>query len=402
MEDDESLALASAASASTTPTASNSKQKRGRSEPPVTGKKPKLGLASLLGFNKQRGDFDVEYDHDAELLIADMSFNAELDTPWERALKLQVLDIYNHRLDARIERKKFVIERGILGMSISRSTASLNILSHSFAFSFWTDRKDRKRSKEESQVFNALRPFARFHSVEEHEALVQGLVAEQHLRRRIAQLQQWRMNGCRTLKEAEIYERDKQRRESSTTGKRPPSSSNGVSMIFDHQPPPSSSTESTDFPPLSAFSHLTEQSPPNAFQVEGHQLHTMDAFSLLQFQEKLLCLSLRLTPSQYFIMKERLLRECLVRGYLNNLTGRQLLRIGSYHESFIHPTHLFSLADAHRSDRVFDFFVSNSWISTNPQAPVSTDDLRSLLELDRSISKPPTASASLSTSSAQP
>jgi len=63
----------------------------------------------------KRGDFDQEYDMDAELLLADMEFFEE-DTEEQIKLKNSVIDLYNARLDERIRRKKFVIERGLLDL----------------------------------------------------------------------------------------------------------------------------------------------------------------------------------------------------------------------------------------------------------------------------------------------
>jgi transcriptional adapter 2-alpha len=63
----------------------------------------------------KRGDFDIEFDNDAELLLAEMEFNDD-DKPYEIEMKLKVLDIYNIRLDERMKRKKFVIERDLLNL----------------------------------------------------------------------------------------------------------------------------------------------------------------------------------------------------------------------------------------------------------------------------------------------
>ena len=50
---------------------------------------------------------------DADLLLADMEFFDD-DTQEDIQLKNEVIELYNARLDERIRRKKFVIERGIL------------------------------------------------------------------------------------------------------------------------------------------------------------------------------------------------------------------------------------------------------------------------------------------------
>jgi hypothetical protein len=109
-------------------------------------------IVSLLS-SSPSADFDTEFENDAELTLADMEFKDE-DTKWERDLKLKVLEIYNSKLDARIERKKFILERGLL------------------------ERKEKKRSKEEREVYNNMRVFARFHSAEEHETFIQGLLSQ--------------------------------------------------------------------------------------------------------------------------------------------------------------------------------------------------------------------------------
>ena len=49
----------------------------------------------------------------AEQILADMEFGPS-DHPSERALKLDVVRIYNAKLDERERRKRFVIERGLV------------------------------------------------------------------------------------------------------------------------------------------------------------------------------------------------------------------------------------------------------------------------------------------------
>ena len=58
-----------------------------------------------------RGDYDIEHDNDAELVLADMEFVAD-DHASERELKRRVVQIYNAKLDERERRKAFVGEVG--------------------------------------------------------------------------------------------------------------------------------------------------------------------------------------------------------------------------------------------------------------------------------------------------
>ena len=74
--------------------------------------------SEIVGFQQKRGDFDQEYDMDAELLLADMEFFDD-DNDETLNLKNSIIELYNARLDERIRRKKFVIERGLLDIKRS-------------------------------------------------------------------------------------------------------------------------------------------------------------------------------------------------------------------------------------------------------------------------------------------
>ncbi|CAN0431518.1 unnamed protein product, partial [Phaeothamnion confervicola] len=60
------------------------------------------GGAHLHGYMPWRGDFETEYENDAEKLLADMEFSPT-DHPAERALKHQVIQIYNRKVCAPID-----------------------------------------------------------------------------------------------------------------------------------------------------------------------------------------------------------------------------------------------------------------------------------------------------------
>lgn len=53
-------------------------------------------MTELSGYNFKRQEFEIEYDNDAELVLADMEFKAT-DSNAERELKLRVLHIYSKR-----------------------------------------------------------------------------------------------------------------------------------------------------------------------------------------------------------------------------------------------------------------------------------------------------------------
>ena len=83
--------------------------------------KQPLPGSDLQGFMPLRQDFDVEYENDAELPLADMEMDdmcgvTVKDHPFEKALKMAVIKIYNDKLDERERRKKLVIDLGLVDL----------------------------------------------------------------------------------------------------------------------------------------------------------------------------------------------------------------------------------------------------------------------------------------------
>ena len=101
------------------------------------------------------------FSNQAEAVLADLDFT-EGEHATETELKLKILDIYNAKLDERERRKSFVIERGLL--DYKRLLAV-----------------ERRRPKEEREIYDAFRPFARFLTPREHEDLVRGIILEGRL-----------------------------------------------------------------------------------------------------------------------------------------------------------------------------------------------------------------------------
>lgn len=64
-------------------------------------------------------------------------------------MKFRLIDIYNHKLDERLKRKEFVITRGLLDLKEQM-------------------RQEKLRTKEEKEIYNMMKVFARFSSAKEH------------------------------------------------------------------------------------------------------------------------------------------------------------------------------------------------------------------------------------------
>ena len=223
------------------------------------------------------------------------------------------------KLDARLERKKFILERGLL------------------------ERKEKKRGKEEREIWNNMRVFARFHSAEEHEQFVQGLVNEARLRRRIERLQQWRMNGVKTLKDGERYEEEKKRRDErkknqhamaggavgGSTSFGSSLSSSSLSSTSKKRPTESggSSEEAGSAPSKASKSSASASPSPTPATLPPFPIDSCEQSELLSEREKQLCATLHLLPVHYLAIKQRLMTECFVRGFIKEGQARQLIRI---------------------------------------------------------------------------
>jgi len=127
-----------------------------------------------------RLEFETEYANEAEEAVQLMQFDpgdglnprtGELEPEME--LKLTVMDIYNARLTQRVERKKVIFEHNLLDY---RENTKL----------------EKKRTKEEKDLLQKAKPFARMMNRQDFEELNQGLLDELNLRQAITQLQEWR------------------------------------------------------------------------------------------------------------------------------------------------------------------------------------------------------------------
>ena len=149
--------------------------------------------SELAGFMPRRGDFDVEWENDAETGIADMEF-IRGDTPEDKELKLKVLQIYCEKLDERQKRKKFVLER------------------HLYDYRKYVQ-NDLLLPMDERDLVHRMRLFERFHTPDEHKKFIVDILKAKRLRKEIAKLQMYRRIGIKSLAEAEKYELDKDRRQ---------------------------------------------------------------------------------------------------------------------------------------------------------------------------------------------
>ena len=132
-------------------------------------------LSDFPGFMSKRRDFEVEFENDSEMYLADLDFYED-DSAQDRALKFRQLDVYNKILDERELRRTFLLDRWPQELEAMK----------------------KAKGPAERSVYAAMKPFARFLSAEKHQTLCQGLTQEYTLRMQLEELKQAKAAGLRT------------------------------------------------------------------------------------------------------------------------------------------------------------------------------------------------------------
>ncbi|MES1922834.1 Transcriptional adapter 2-alpha, variant 2 [Bonamia ostreae] len=149
-----------------------------------------------------------------------------------------------------------------------------------------------------------MRPFARFHSAENHEKLVNGLCNELRIRKRIEELQNYRLNGIRTF--AEITSLENQKNQKKT---------------------------------LKPQTTLTRKRGYS----ESNDSENKKDFELDEVEESL-CESLGLEKQDYTKIKEAIERETFIKGMIDKNDEEALITI-----------------KIHKTLQQMNFFISKDW-----------------------------------------
>eukprot|EP00903_Cladosiphon_okamuranus_P017935 g16503.t1 len=291
----------------------------------------KLPGADLSVYMPLRGDFDHEHDDAAEELLANMEFRPT-DHASEKQLKLDVIAVYNHRLDEREKRKKFVIERNLLDYKKPPVGG-------------------KKRGREDRDLVARLRPFARFSDPKEHDELIDNLLVAKKIRSRIETLQMYRRNGITTLAEGIEFDKARQRRQEELASQKHRES---ASYLYDGHATAKGGSSTGD--------RSRRYKDRNKGGVsDGHgdggedgrngnllELESAPGVDYISADEQRLCSQLHLLPGYYLAIKNAMIQECVKSGCLkkNNLAN-------------------LSTLDKPRLEKMYDFFSTCGWVSEN-------------------------------------
>lgn len=350
--------------------------------PPLKPGKPLQShphLHEISGFMPARGEFDAEFENEAETHVKELTFD-ENETKEERDIKLALLEIYNSILERRGQRKKFTFDRKLTNF---KTMASL----------------DKKLDKPTKDLITKYRVFAKMMRKEDWDELMGDLMKESSIRQRISQLQEMRRNGVTTREQEAVYwDAKKQRSDallllmsrersmsmstssslgfgmgatttgattSHTVGSGNHLLANAVSLFnMESSSSPSrgmtpgvAGTPGVGITAAKGISSSTSNKQPTSANVNAItqplrkittpiNVSEADGVSLLTPLEQTLCSNLRILPRPYLVIKETVLREAArLGGVMKRRQARELIKI-----------------DVNKTSRIYDFFVEMGWV----------------------------------------
>ncbi|KAF2452774.1 hypothetical protein BDY21DRAFT_328761 [Lineolata rhizophorae] len=354
------------------------RKEQARTAPPATPKqKPTASVPAcheVQGYMPGRLEFETEYFNEAEEAVQHMQFEPvdglavqqagpdSRTTDPELELKMTIMDIYNNKLTARVERKKVIFEHRLLEY---RKAAAA----------------DKKRTKEEKELMLKAKPFARMMPHQDFDAFARGLEYELNLRQAIGQLQEWRRMGVGDLRAGEKYEAEKLQRAARGPAAGGPGAAGGpngagagagldrLASIADAALPngtdaaaaaaaamangsvtPAKRGASVARGGSAAPATTTPQPQPGLTNGQpGLKLSAEAAadLQLLTAEEREVCGALRLMPKAYLAMKEAVLREAVREGGRLKRKGvREAVRVEM----------------GGRDRRLWEFWVGCGWV----------------------------------------
>eukprot|EP00177_Eucheuma_denticulatum_P007769 GFKZ01014129.1.p1 GENE.GFKZ01014129.1~~GFKZ01014129.1.p1 ORF type:complete len:1178 (-),score=186.35 GFKZ01014129.1:466-3999(-) len=154
--------------------------------------KPGVKAGVLEGYMPLRGDFDVEWDDEAENLVADLSIGPN-ETEEELELKMRLLENYDQRLARRDAVKHILFDHNLLDFT-----------SHKIGGS--------RTAKDEKELAARLKVFARLLHCDVYAAVQESVTNIYRMSREVHRLGQARDAGVHRLAEVDVYEVERKAR----------------------------------------------------------------------------------------------------------------------------------------------------------------------------------------------
>lgn len=263
-----------------------------------------------------RLEFEEEAEDEAEKVVQDMEFDED-ESEEDIQLKLLILHIYNEKLTLRAERKRLIINDNLLDYKANNAI-------------------DKKRSKEEKELYNKIKAFARIMTAQDFAEFSEDIINEHKIRNKIHQLQVWRKNGITNLDDGEIFEREKLAKISKNSG---PASSAALMSKERHTANSGRSNSRYSTPVDGKLKKKLNQS------LELLDISNSPDYNLLSESEKNLCQELRIYPKPYICIKELIFKEVITNG-------------GKFNAEKLNS---FIKLEPSKTSQLYHYFVNQKW-----------------------------------------
>ncbi|KAJ7109127.1 hypothetical protein C8R44DRAFT_801720 [Mycena epipterygia] len=268
-----------------------------------------------------------------------------IETQHSLAFKLTFLEMYAQRIEKRLESKALMFDRGLLEYKKMQAA-------------------EKKRPKEEKDIINRLRPFARLQTAEDYESFCADILYEAMLRKKIQDLQQYRRLGLSTAADIDKYLNDVAKRTQIKNNPREYYAAEKQNRAAGRQSSGPDRSSLAPFDSEGRKSHDREttprladvvSAPANARKRAPLNLANSPSLHLLTPVEQTLCSQLRILPKPYLVVKETLVREYARRGgKLRRREARDLVKI-----------------DVNKTSRVWDFLAQAGFLQINAEPTIS-------------------------------
>ncbi|BES99358.1 SWIRM domain [Nesidiocoris tenuis] len=248
------------------------------------------GPVHTAGYNAARSDFDVEYDNYAEQLLGDFDdplepgvYPKKEDQDVCDALQVSLVSMYNNRVKERLWRKRVVRDHGLID---SRKAYNFN---------------QRLVVPFGKTTLLSLLKFIRFLTGPQLDFIVESLLHQISLKRKLGNLLNYRNHGIRFKSGIKIYENLNKKH-----------LKNFSELQHDG---------------LSILAEIVGSSKTSRRPTAPLVLHNLPGYNLLDEDEKQLCSMVRIVPETYHNFKQLLVNECKKHDGLKLATARQVIKI---------------------------------------------------------------------------
>ncbi|KAB2613456.1 transcriptional adapter ADA2a-like, partial [Pyrus ussuriensis x Pyrus communis] len=201
----------------------------------------------------------------------------------------------------RKRRKNFILERNLL----------------------YPDPFEEGLALEEREVYKRFKVFMRFHSSEEHKELLENIIEEQQIVKRVLDLQEARTAGCRTVSEASRYLEEKRKKEAEESALRTKESSQAGKGL--QISPRGSFKGSTVLHPVSKDTYLTTQAISSS--LDYWDITGLVGADLLSETEQRLGSEFRILPSHYLNMLQTISTEIVNGNVKKQADAHRLFKV---------------------------------------------------------------------------